>query len=66
VEEVAKVKRETKKNVPVLRPKGILKLTHGKAREREKEREAASNFFLLDGKQCFFCLPFYFSNFFHK
>jgi hypothetical protein len=59
VEEVAKVKWETKKNVPVLRPKGILKLTHGKAREREreKEREAASNFFLLDGKQCFFLSP---------
>jgi len=45
VEEVAKVKRETKKNVQVLRPKGITKLTHDKAREREKEREAASNFF---------------------
>jgi len=39
VEEVAKVKRETKKNVQVLRPRRITKLTHGKARERERERE---------------------------
>jgi hypothetical protein len=41
VEEVAKVKRETIKNVPVLRPKGITKLTHG----TERERERTSNFF---------------------
>jgi len=28
-----------KKNVPVLRPKGITKLTHDRERERKKERE---------------------------
>jgi hypothetical protein len=39
VEEVAKVKRETKKSVSILRPKGITKLTHGRERERERERE---------------------------